>query len=79
MATSDDERRAKKAARKAERAAERAARKVNRAAKRKAKRIAKRATKSYRQVGGNKAYCTTCHKWYNPRNRRQNRKHDHLG
>lgn len=78
MPTPEDKKRAK--ARKAtERAAEKVARKIDREARRKAKRIAKKAAKSYRQVSADKAYCTNCHRWYNPRNRRQNRKHDHLG
>lgn len=38
----------------------------------------KKAWKSYRKSSqGERAYCTTCHKDYDPNNKRQFRKHAH--
>ena len=42
------------------------------------KKKVKEAQKKYKKSSqGERAYCTTCHKWYDPNNRRQFRKHSH--
>ncbi len=77
MATSDERKKAKEQ-RKADKALEREYRKATRAKAKRERTIAKQAAKSYRSVSADKAYCPDCSQWYDPRNKRQNRKHNHL-
>lgn len=81
MATPEERRKAKQLAkdrRAHERALRREARDKQKADAKEAKRVAKQAAKSYRNVSADKAYCPNCSEWYDPRNKKQNRKHNHL-